>query len=167
MKTTRLRLAALLAAPAILAAPAVITAAPAQATVTGQCDTTHTCLNFWGGGFAVASYQGYTGNNAVSVQWLPGGSFQLRDNLHGGCIGDYLGSPTNPRAGGGNACNSTSTGLGGAPGTRFQVENDGECPRGYTFYWNPHNLGYIGFADGNGHPVYLNTGGNCMHQTAA
>lgn len=153
-----------------LAVPALIIAVNvtgAQATVTGQCDTTHTCVNFWNGGFAVSSYQGYSGNNAISVQWLPGGSFQLRDNLHGGCIGDYLGSPSSPRAGGGNTCNSTSTGLGGAPGTRFQVVNDGECPAGYTSYWNPHNLGYVTFADGNGHPVYLNRGGNCLHTTAA
>jgi hypothetical protein len=130
-----------------------------------QIDPAAYAPNFWGGGLALSSYSAHVSNNAIRIQSLPGtGNFQLLDLLHGGCVGDSLGSPGTHRAAGGADCNSTTTGGGGDWGTRFQRVPDAICPYGYFKYWNYHWQGYLGFTDGNGHPVYLDTTGTCLKQ---
>lgn len=160
-----LALAALLmtvVTPAARAAPA------AGTTITEQCSPNGTCGNFWGGGYALSTYQGAAGNNAIAIQSIPPlGWFQLIDKVHGGCVGDNGGGQGASRAGGGNTCNSTVTGGGGGWGTRFERITDALCPSGYFKYWNGHWQGYFGLPAGNGHPVYLNTTGTCIKQVAA
>lgn len=167
MSSIRKRTAVLAAALTLVLSPVAVvtTAPPAAASVTGQCTPNHTCMNFWNGGYGVSSYQGYAANNAISIHWLGGGYFELRDNVHGGCIGDNQGLPGAHRAGGGNSCPSSGT---ADWGTRFQmVPETGICGSTYVKYWNPHWQGYIGVPPDNGNPVYLDTGGSCLLQQAA
>lgn len=168
MKTTirHIFLGLALAAGLILpAAPAARAAPAATVTIYEQCDTYGWCPNFWGGGLALSAYHGTTRNNAIRIQSIPGtGNFQLLDQVHGGCVGDSLGSQNTHRAAGGNTCNSTATGTGGDWGTRFQRISDAICPAGYYKYWNYHWLAYLGYVDGSGNAVYLDTRGNCLEQ---
>jgi len=156
--------AAMLLAAATLTLGTILAAAPATpasaAILPQQCDISNTCMNFWNGGFAVRTYQGTTHNNAISIQWLGNGKFELRDNIHGGCVGDYDGAQYNPAMGGGNICPSSGT---GDWGTIFQEASDSLCPSpDYVDFWSGHWLAYVGFADGNNHPVSENTRGNCI-----
>ena len=164
----RSRAAPLLAALTIaLGLTAAFTPTASAAGPVRQCDPAGYCLNFWNGGEAISAYHGVTANDAIAIQSIPGsGNFQLRDNTHLGssCVGDYNDSSSNPRAGGGLDCNSTTSGGGGGWGTRFQRVPDSLCPAGYYKYWSYHWLGYVGFSNVNGSPVYLNTTGTCLKQ---
>ena len=78
----------ILAALAAVAFAAILPAIPASAAAfTQQCDQSGGCMNLWGGGFAVKSYYGTTSNNWITVQWINNTTFELRDNVAGGCIG--------------------------------------------------------------------------------
>jgi hypothetical protein len=165
MSRLRAGFAAALAVAALLGS--VIAAVPASASVTGQCDFSHTCLNFWGGGIDIKTYEGYASNNAVTIQWLGrgNGTFQLRDNVHGGCVGDLNGAQGDARAGGGNSCPLSGT---VDWGTVFQALSDPTiCGGAYLDYWSPHWEAYVGFSDGNGHQVFLDTTGTCLLQQSA
>jgi len=166
MSHIRGRAGVLLAALTLLAALAGLTAVPASASVTGQCDFSHTCMNLWGGGFDVKTWQGYAANNAITIRWLGqgNGTFELAD-AGGGCVGDLNGAQGDARAGGGNNCP-----LQGAAGwgTVFQaVTETSICGGYYVKYWSPHWEAYVGFSDGNGHQVWLDTTGTCLAQQAA
>lgn len=164
----RLRKLPVIAAAAaclVIPAAAVTAAPPASAlTFTQQCTPGGQCMNFWGGGYDIRVWGGTSSDNAIQIQGLPGGKFQLRDNVHGGCVGDYGGSQTNARLGGGQGCNSTSTGTGGAWGTVFY--GAGGCGGDYSLYESNHWRAYIGWSiGGNGTQVYANTGiGDCLLQ---
>lgn len=152
------------AAP-LLAALALTLALAAPATAlsfTEQCDQSGGCLNFWAGGFAVESWYGTTGNNEIAVQWLNPAhtSFELRDNVHGGCIADLGGAQGNARAGGGQSCPSSGT---AAWGSTFTPDY-GVCPPGWAGYRNNHWRGYIYVPPGNGQVIYLNSGVDCLRQ---
>lgn len=168
MSSTRKRAAVLAAALVLVLSPAAavtVTAPPAAASVTGQCTGNHTCMNFWNGGIGVSTFQGYAANNAISIQWLGNGVFELHDNVNGGCVGDNGGLVGAHRAGGGNSCPSWGT---ADWGTRFQIVYEtGICGSVYVKYWNMHWQGYVGVPTGNGHPVYLDTSGSCLLQQAA
>ena len=118
-------------------------------------------MNFWNGGYAVRTYQGYAANNAIAIHWLGNGTFELRDGIHGGCVGDYGGGKNNPQMGGGNLCPSTS-GTSAGWGTTFQLVSSSFCSSGSVLFWAKHWLAYIGFSPGNNHPVSENTTGTCM-----
>jgi hypothetical protein len=162
----RARLAAILTALLLpLGFAFVATAGPASARVFyDQCappggGNGGTCLNFWNGGYLLATYQGVAYNNDIQIQNIGGGEFQLVDGVGGGCIGDAGNSRTDARAEGGELCPSTGS---AGWGTIFEV--GGYCGNGYVRYYNVHWVAWIGFADGNDNPVYLNTGGRCLQQ---
>lgn len=138
-----------------LAAVPVIAVAPASAATAEQCAYDGQCLNFWGGGYDVRTWGGSSYDNAVQVQWISAGKFQLRDNVHGGCVGDYGGSQYDAKLGGGQSCPSSGT---AAWGTVFYEA--GGCGGGYSLYESQHWGAYIGWAPGggNGSQVYANTG---------
>ena len=167
MSHLRTRLFALLAAAALalaLTLAGTVTAPPARAlTFTQQCDgaAPMDCLNFWGGGNAVRTYDGTAANNQIKIQWLASGGFELRDEVHGGCVGDLNGSQTSAQLGGGLNCPSPGP---GDWGTVFRVY--AQCSGGYSVYQANHWPGkFVGFAVGSNHPVYANTaGGICLKQ---
>jgi len=152
--------AAALTAAALLALTwlGLAAAQPARAvSYTEQCDISGYCPNFWGGGFTLRTFTSGVANNNILAQSLPNGFFQLRDMVHGGCIGDKSNDPANGYAQGGLTCNSTSTGTGGAVGTRFYYAG---CTGSFggRLYVNYHWRGYVGFANGDNNPVVLNAG---------
>lgn len=151
------------AATALSVTAIAVPAQPAAAvTYNQQCDTAGDCLNLYNGDFAVRTYDGYNvANNNISIQFLSGGGFQLRDNVHGGCLGDLNGSQYSTQMGGGQDCPSSGH---GAWGTVFSVY--AQCsPAGYSLWKNRHWNHLVGFAAGSNHPVYLDTtGGICLKQ---
>jgi hypothetical protein len=164
----RTRLAAILTALLLpLGFTLMATAGPASAGVFyDQCappggGNGGTCLNFWNGGYLLATYQGVAYNNYIYIQDIGNNQFQLVDGVGGGCIGDNGNSPTDARAEGGLLCPSASPAHAGW-GTRFEI--GGYCGNGYVRYYNVHWQSWLGFADGNDHQVYLNTGGRCLQQ---
>jgi hypothetical protein len=168
MSSFRGRLGTLLAAiPLVLGlgvtAAAVPAAPAAAATITQIGDPQGYYLNLWGGNFDVKSYGSATFNNWITVQWVNHTQFELRDNVHGGCIGDLNGSATDPRAGGGNSCPSSGQ---AAWGSVFEpkVSGNGNSCGSWRLYYSPHWREFISFANGNGNQVVLNGGGVCLKQ---
>jgi len=154
MVTKRILLVLALAAAALAGAGTA-----AQAATAAQIDTHGAYMNFWGGGYAVSIYYGAGANEQVTIQWLPGGKLQLRDNLHGGCLGNLNGDYGNARLGGGNECNSTVTGTGGGWGTVFTPYT---CGGGYNAYRSQRWGAYVGYtSDVNGGAVYGNSIPRC------
>ena len=161
MSMPRIRIVLASAALTAGLAGTVVAAQPAAAVASQQCKPSHTCMNFWGGGFAVRSYQGSAENNHMWIHWLGNGTFELRDAIHPGtCVGDYNGARGTAAMGGGNVCPSSGT---GDWGTVFSLVADNICPLGYVKIWSGHWLAYVGFADGNNHPVSENTSGSCIY----
>jgi hypothetical protein len=166
MSYLRRRAAAILAAllPLGLAVAILGLAAPASAlTFTAQCDLANGCANFWGGGYAVSvDYGALTGNDNITVVWIYGNhtQFELRDNVHGGCVGDYQGNQSSARAGGGQSCPSSGT---AGWGTVFSTHT-GCIFAGYGEYYNQHWRAFLGWGTANGSGAYLNTGGHCIQQ---
>lgn len=157
---SRIRFGVVLIAAAFTA---ILPAIPAHAAAfTQQCDQSGGCLNVWGQGTLIKSYYGTTGNNNIAVQWIPGGYFQLRNNVYGGCLGDANGVAGDARAGANDTCNSTSTGTGGSYGTRFRPSY--QCPSGWAAYQNVRWGGYIYIPPGNGQQIYLNSSVDCLRQ---
>jgi hypothetical protein len=157
-----------LAAAAPLALGLTAVAQPASAAgFTQQCDLAGDCLNFYNGGFAVRTWDGRAANNNIAIQWLAAGGFELRDNVHGGCVGDLGGSQSAAQLGGGQDCPSSGH---AAWGTIFTVY--AQCSGGTSLYQNKHwaalgTNGLVGFAAGSNHPVYANTsGGICLKQSS-
>jgi hypothetical protein len=165
MTSIRVRGAALLAAPLLAIGPgAALGASPASAVAfTQQCDLANGCANFWGGGYAVSVDYGATAsNNNITVQWIYGNhtQFELLDNVHGGCVGNYQGNQFSARAGGGQSC--PSSGVAGW-GTVFTT-HPGCIFAGYTEYYNQRWRAFLGWGTANGDGAYLNTGGHCIQQ---
>lgn len=157
----RRRAAPLLAAATLaLGLGTAIAATPAHALAfTQQCDQAGDCFNLWGGGYPVKIYRGTTANNEIAIQWLSGGGFELRDNLHGGCLGDLGNSPGNPQLQGGLTCPDSGH---GAWGSIFYVA--AQCSNGFSVYGNRH-WSRVGYNPSNGSPVYANTQyGDCVKQ---
>ena len=151
------------AGPTAAALITALAATPASALpFTEQCDQSGGCLNFWAGGYAVESWYGTAANNAVAIQWLNTAhtSFELRDNLHGGCIADLGGAQGSARAGGGQSCPSSGT---AAWGSTFTPDHT-VCPAGWGGYRNNHWRGYIYVPPGNGQPIFLNSHVDCLRQ---
>lgn len=135
-------------------------AAPASALVfTQQCDPSNGCMNFWNGGYPIAAYYGTAANNNIAVQWVSSTEFELRDNLHGGCVGDNGGSKTNARAAGGQSCPSSGN---AAWGSLFEAQY--LCNGNYAGYHNVHWNANLDWGVSNGTPAYLNSGFHCIQQ---
>jgi hypothetical protein len=168
MLNLRNQAAALLAATALTlglgSAIAAVPATPAGATVfTQQCDSSGDCMNFWGGQPAVKTYVGTTGNNSITLQFLPasqGGGFQMDDNIHGGCVADYGGSQYLAYLGGGLSCPSSGNAAWGSIWTVYA-----QCGGGFSIYRNRHWGAMLGLGVQNGQTVYANTRlGTCVKQ---
>ena len=141
-----------------------VAAAPAAhaAAFTEQCDQSGFCMNLWNGGPLVKSWHGTTANNSIAVQWINAAhtQFELRDNVVGGCVGNYGGAQNDERASGQRSCPSS----GHADwGTVFNVDHS-VCPAGWAGYRNQHSGRYIYLPSGNGAQVYLNSSVDCLHQ---
>jgi len=156
----------LLAALALTLTLAGLAATPASASVTGQCDPSHTCMNQWNGCCDIKTYQGYAANNAMTIHWLGqgNGTFEIR-TAGGGCVGDLNGAQGDARAGSGNNC--PSQGAAGWGTVMQAITETSICGGYYLKYWDAHWKAYVGFPDGSGHQVYLNTTGTCLAQQAA
>jgi hypothetical protein len=157
----------------------IATAAPAQAqSFEEQCDDSGVCLNLWNGGPYVQTYGGTTGNNNISIQWLPGrgaGYFQLVNNVEGypNCLGDFNGEQGDARIGGFDTCNNPNTGYGGSWGTVFYMVRS-NCPPGagglvpemyMSAHWPGGAINHPG--SGNNQPWYENSSpGDCLVQTS-
>lgn len=168
MSRTRVRATMLLPVLALLLTLGSLPATPAYASVTGQCSFSHTCMNRWGGGFDIRTWQGYTGNDAVTLHWLGqgNGTFELQD-YSGGCIGDLNGNPNDPRAGGGNICPLGGTADWGTVMQAIQVPT--RCGAGgYFLYKDLHWGKLVLVPDGSGNQVTLNSpSGTCLAQQSA
>jgi hypothetical protein len=162
-----LGLAALLAG--LLAAAAPARAATTAAHVTAkpavifydQGDPQGYYLNLWNGGPAVNAYHGVTYNDFIQAVSIGGGQFELVNGTNGGasCVGDWAGEQGNARASGDSFCPTSGT---AGWGTIFTLGPS--CGGGFNLYRNNHWSAYIGFGNGNGDAVYLNTGGTCLSQ---
>lgn len=132
------------------------TARPAAIAVISICSGFPTCMNFWGGGYNVRTYDGIgVANDNMAIQSLGGGNYQITDRVHGGCIGDGYDSPTVYWAQGGHTCPSTGH---ASWGTVFRLDYLACQSVGPTFFmlYNVHSGLYVGFATGNNYPVWLN-----------
>jgi hypothetical protein len=159
--------ASILSAAVLTAGLSLAAVTPARAATTSVFteirDSAGDYLNFWNGGELIRTYDGATINNWITIQWLPGGGFQLVDGRHGdgSCVGDAYNSPYNSQMSGGLNCPSDGN---AGWGTVFYVY--AQCSGGTSLFKARHwPNGFVGFTSGSNHPVYENTSGICLKQT--
>lgn len=188
------RIAAVAAAVLAPATVIVAAAAPAFATPTFEiCNTNGYCLNARNGGPYVQTWSAGQNNNNFVVQYIEGrcarGSelttancpwagtpagipiFQFYYLSTGNCAGDFNNDPNMAELSAFDACNSTTSGTGGAYGT-VQLQWQGSCASGYWAAINVHSSSGWGSGtrfvsdgghSGNGYLYYANViSGLCL-----